>query len=143
MPEEDKVSDEQVIETITDEVASRLGGTIPTPEEKQNVHTFLTKVVTEKNTTKIGNLSIEELGMPKQTVRGYKEMALISDKIMQNTFFKEYFEQEAENVLATSLSKEGFLVRQATLTRKELADVTKPRTVNKGWFKKKEVPVNE
>lgn len=139
----DAVSDEQVIETISDEVAARLGGTIPTPEEKQNVHTFLTKVVTEKNTTKIGNVSIEELGVPKQTIRGYKEMALISDKIIQNDFFKEYFSQEAENVLSTSLSKDGFLVKQATLTRKEMSDVTKPKTVNKGWFRKKEVVVND
>ena len=45
----------------------------------------------------------------------------------------------AEATLATSLSKQGFLVRQATTQTKQVADVTKRRTVNKGWFGSKKI----
>jgi hypothetical protein len=42
-------------------------------------------------------------------------------------------------VTASSLSREGFLVKQATTTTKQLADITKkPKTQNKSWFKKKD-----
>ena len=58
--------------------------------------------------------------------------------IMNNKYFADYFKDEAEDTLATSLSREGFLVRQATTTTKQIADVTKRKKVNKGWFSKKE-----
>ena len=63
----------------------------------------------------------------------------ISEKIMNNPFFKDYFEAEAEDSLATSLSREGFLVRQATTMTKNVADITKRKKINKGWFGSKKV----
>ena len=109
-------------------------GAYTVPEEKYNVHLFLHRVATAENTTKVGNLDIEEVGKPKYAVRSLQEFALISEKIIDNDTFKEYFQRWGEIVLATSLSKEGFLVRQATTTTRNYGDVTKPKKVNKGWF---------
>ena len=124
-------------------IAQAMKGDAPVQEEKHNIHEFLNRVVEAEDTTKIGNLEVEkdidELGIPTYTVRGAKDMALIAGEIMDNDYFKEYFKKEAENTLATSLSRKGFLIKQATTITKQVADVTKRRKINKGWFGKQKV----
>ena len=126
---------------ITEEMVDELGklvGTSPVGEDRDNVHTFLRKVAESKDTTKTGKLKEEELGQLDQTVRSYKELGLISGKIMNNDYFRDYFNDEAEIVTSTSLSKDGFLTSLAVLTRKEIADKTNTtHKKNKGWFGKK------
>lgn len=132
--ETEELSDEAALMKI----AQAMKDNAPSPDEKQNVHTFLQSVVTCKDSTKVGNLrcepKLDELGLSPHTVRGNKELSLISEKIMNNKYFADYFKQEAEDTLATSLSREGFLVRQATTTVKSIADITKRRKINKGMF---------
>jgi osmotically-inducible protein OsmY len=132
----ESMSDEEAIAKI----AAAMKDNAPNTEDKVNVHTFLRDVVITEDVTRVGNLrddkEIDELGRPNYTVRGSKDMQLISDKIMKNDFFAEYFEQEAQNTLATSLSRNGFLVRQASTQVKQVADITKRRKINKGWFGK-------
>lgn len=118
----------------------------PTQDDKQNVHTFLLNVVKEReipNVMKVGNLrddkDLNELGRPIWTTRGSLGMALVADKIMGNNYFKEYFESDASITLGTSLSREGFLIRQSTTNTKAVADVTKRRKINKGMFGKKNI----
>lgn len=118
-----------------------LMGATPSSEEKQNVHTFLHNVATADDTTKLGNLKEEELGMPKIPQRTYQELAVFCEDVANMKYFGEYFRKKAEIITSTSLSKEAKLISLAVLTRREHADVTKPRAINKGWFKKKEVPV--
>ncbi len=136
------------VESMSDEealmaIAKAMKENAPIQEEKHNVHEFLNRVVEAEDTTKIGNLEvdkeIDELGIPIYSVRGAKDMALIADKIMENDYFKKYFEKEAENTLATSLSRKGFLIRQATTVTKQVADITKRRKINRGWFGKQKV----
>ncbi len=133
------MSDEEALMKL----AKAMKDNAPTQEDKQNVHIFLHNVAVSKNTTKTANLrdddELNELGIPQYSVRGLLDMALISGKIMNNDYFKGYFEKEAENVLATSLSRAGFLIKQATTTTKQVADVTKRRKINTGWFGKKKV----
>ena len=130
------LSDEEALLKI----AQAMKDNAPSQEEKQNVFTFLFNVATAKDTTKIGYLrdgsdkDVDELGVPEYNVRGNKELSRIADKIMNNEFFKEYFESETEDTLATSLSRKGFLVKQATVQTKNVADITKRRKINKGWF---------
>ena len=142
------VEEEKKVEDMTEEealmkLAMVMKDNAPSQEEKHNVHEFLDNVVKAEDTSKIANLrddkDLNELGISAYTVRGAKDMALISDKIMGNNYFKEYFEKEAEDTLATSLSRGGFLVRQATIQTKQVADITKRRKVNKGWFGKQKV----
>ncbi len=140
MAEEKKVEDMTEEEALM-KLATAMKDNAPAQEEKHNVHEFLDNVVKADDTTKIANLrddkDVNELGVPSYPVRALKEMALVSEKIMGNEYFKEYFEKEAENTLATSLGREGFLVRQATVQTKVVADATKRRKSNKGWFGKK------
>jgi len=140
--DQSELSDEEAIAKI----AEAMKGNAPTQEDKQNVHTFLINVVQAENISKIskvGNIrddkEINELGIPRWNVRGALEMARISDKLMDNSFFKEYFESQAVNTLNTSLSREGFLIKQATTITKHVADTTKRRKINKGMFGKKTV----
>jgi len=137
--QEQEMSDEEALMKL----ASAMGSNKASEEDKQSVPSFLFKVVTAEDNTKIGNLIIEsgydELGMPQHSVRGCMEMKRISDKIMNNQYFADYFEQKSQETLASSLSREGFLIRQATTQTKQVADVTRKRKINKGWFGKKSV----
>lgn len=108
------------------------------PEEVFGVHKFLNEVFKAKDSTKVGNLTLAELGMPLLPVRTHKDLELFSREVMHNKFYADYFQKEAENTLATSLSNNAKLVTLAVTTNRRVADDTKPRTVNKGWFGKKE-----
>lgn len=111
-------------------------------EDKQNIFTFLWNVAQarKENMNKLGNLrddkEFNELGIPLLTVRGDLELALISEQIIGVQYFADFFKQDAENTLSTSLSREGFLIRHATVQTKQIADITKRRKINKGMFKK-------
>ena len=131
------MTDEEAIQKI----AAAMKDNVPAQDEKTNVHTFLREVVVTPDVTRVGNLrddkEMNELGSPNFHVRGDLDMALISDKIMNNDFFSDYFKQEAQDTLATSLSRNGFLVRQASVQTKQVVDATRRRKVNKGWFGKR------
>lgn len=111
------------------------GATIP--EEKHNVHSFLYKVATSDDTTKLGNLTEEELGVPSKNLRTYKEMALISDKLMDNGTLKDYYTAKSEIITATSLSKNAKLINLAVIQKRVIEDETKEKKKNAGWFKSK------
>lgn len=135
-PEQKSLNDAELKELASYLAAS---GSTPQQEEKYNVHLFLHRVATADDTTKVGNLGETELGNPKYPERTLKELALISNELIENDALADYFAKEAEILTSTSLSKEGFLVRQATTTTRQIADVTKKKmTSNKGWFSKKE-----
>ena len=110
----------------------------PIPSDKENLHTFLTKVVTSPDTTKLGYLKDEEIGMPKNPIRTHKELALFSDKVIENQLFVDYFNGLSEITTSTSLSRNAKLLNLAVIQRKQVEDITKPKKKNKGWFKKKE-----
>jgi len=140
--------EQQQQQEMTDEeallkMAQLMKDNAPTQEDRHNIHVFLNNVAVSEDTTKTGNLrddkELNELGIPVYTVRGAKDMALISEKVMDNDYFQGYFEKEAENTLATSLSREGFLIKQATTQTKQVADVTRRKKINKGWFGKKNI----
>lgn len=125
------------------ELASKMKDNAPTQEEKSNVHTFLQKVAETDDNIKTGFLredkEINELGIPRFHIRGLLHLQRISGIIMNNPFFEEYFSAETQHVNASSLSREGFLIKQATTQTKQVADATRRRTVNKGWFGKEKV----
>jgi len=131
-------------EEITEnEIAERLAslvGTTPNAEERQNVHTFLHNVATAKDTSKTGNLAIEELGNPILPLRTYKELELFCRDVANMDWYANYFKKKGEILTATSLSRDAKLITLAisSLQKRELADVTKPKKENKGWFKPKQ-----
>ncbi len=112
-------------------------------ESKETPVSFFTRVITHKDSSKIGNLSEEELGTPQLPVRTLQELGMLSKEVFNREGFADYFNKQAEIVLATSLSKHGFLLKQVGTARKEIADVTTTKErKNSGWFKKKENPSN-
>lgn len=110
----------------------------PKAEEKHNVHVFLNKVATSDDTTKTGNLSVEELGVTKYSERTYKNLALASSNLCNDNLWEDYFKKKAEILTATSLSKSGFLTGLAVIQRRQIEDITKEKKENKGWFTKKD-----
>ena len=137
-PQQELTEEEALIK-----MAQLMKDNAPIQEDKHNVHVFLTKVAEAPDTTKTGNLrddkDLNELGIPAYTVRGAKEMSLIAEMIMDNDYFMDYFKKDAENTLATSLSREGFLVKQATVQTKVVADATRRRKINKELFGSKRI----
>lgn len=122
---------DQLTEEEAEELVRQLG------DKKHNVYSFLNNVAKAENTVKVGNITEDELGLPEHTVRTYKELEVFCKEIIDIPILKEYFNKMAESTLSTSLSKQGFLVRSAITTKKELADVSPNKKVNKGWFKPK------
>ncbi len=108
-------------------------------ESKQTLHSFFTKVILNDDTTRIGNLTPEELGNPSIEIRTMKELELFSNDICDDKEWANYFKKLSEIQTRTSLSKDGFLLRLSVTSKKELADVTPQKKSNTGWFKKKEV----
>lgn len=109
----------------------------PTPSKENNVHTFLSEVKRDKDTTKVGFLKGEEVGLAKFSARSLQELSLLSDKLCDDDTMKTIFKDESEILTSTSLSANGFLVRAAITQKKELQSERKERQENKGWFKAK------
>ncbi len=108
-------------------------------DRKESKFAFFSNVIKSKDTTKLGNLSSEELGEPQLELRGIKELELFSKKIYQDEGWGEFFHELSEIETATSLSKEGFLLRLAVTSKNEMADTTiQPKKKNSGWFRKKD-----
>lgn len=132
--EEDNLTEEDILK-----LAQSMKDNVSSGEEKHNVHTFLNSVVTAQDSKKISNIKedkeLNELGIPNYNVRDNLELIRISEHLVGNKFLSDYFKQELEDTLSTSLSRSGFLVRQATTTTKQVADATKRVKENKGWFK--------
>jgi len=136
----ENMSDEEALLRITQAMKQNA----PSQDDKNNMHTFLLNVVQAEDMDKIakvGNLrddkDVNELGNPIWTVRGALDMSMLSDKLQDNNFFKEFFEAQAKNTLITSLSREGFLIKMNATTTKQVADTTKRKKINKGMFGKK------
>ena len=118
MVEEENQTEQLTDEQILMKLSQAMKDNAPSEEEKQNVHTFLVNAIKETDTfkvAKLGNLrddkEINELGRPSWTVRGSLEMARISDKLMGNTFFSDYFKCASDETNITSLSREGFILK--------------------------------
>ena len=103
-------------------------------QERANTHTFLTKVIESEDTTKTGNLSEEELGASNISFKGLKELELFCKDIYNDDSWANYFKSAAEIQTASSLSKEGFLLRLSVTNKQQLENVTKTKKKNKGWF---------
>ena len=142
---DENMSDEEALQRIT----LAMKENAPSQDDKNNMHTFLLNVVQADEIDKIakvGNLrddkDLNELGLPIWTVRGGLDMSMISDELMDNKFFKGFFERQAKNTLTTSLSREGFLIKMNATTTKQVADTTKRKKTNRGMFGKKSEEVS-
>jgi len=105
--------------------------------EEKGIDNFFLEIVRTNNTTKVGNLTEDELGIPQLPVRTLFELANDCDSIPSMESFAIDFRQQAENILSTSLSKEGFLIKSRITTKKEFLDKPKKKK-RAGFFGSKE-----
>ena len=129
-------------EPITEEQAEEMIRSLS--QKSMNTHSFFTDIIKSKSTTKTGYLDKDELGLPRLTQRGIKELELFCRDTFMDNGWADYFKDLAEIQTSTSLSKEGILIKLAVTQKKELADLTPEKKKNKGMFgsKKKEDDIN-
>lgn len=129
--EDDDLTPEEMEELA--EIMPNYGSGFPTPSDKPGLFSFFKKILRTDDTTKVANVDEFELN----GVRNFKEGSRIAELNGFETF-KSYFNIKAENILATSDSKDGFLIKAAITSKKEVDTKLKTQRRNKGWFKKKE-----
>ncbi len=114
------------------DIREALGSNYPTQEEKPGVFAFFNKILKTDNTSKVGNLGMEELG----SIRIYQSASLYAEE-MELDLVSDYLKREAEIVLGTSLSKDGFLITQAVTQKREIQTRIGQKGKRSGWFEKK------
>ena len=84
------------------------GDTTPSYKDKDDLYTLFWKVVKTTESSKVGNLNKIEIGMLDISVRDCQKIALLARTLGHNGF-ANFFDRQAEIILATSASKEGWL----------------------------------
>lgn len=125
---------EQLSEAEKQEIKELLGYGSNTGEAKHNTHTFLHNVVMAEDTTKLGVLSDEEIGLMSNPVRSWKHLGSFANDIMKKKGLSDFFLSQSEIGTSTSLSRDGTLVKLAVVQHRKIEDVTKTKKKNKGWF---------
>jgi len=107
----------------------------PEPEKKENIFKFFREILTQKDTTRIGNLNSAELGITRLGARHYLESALYAEAEGLDTV-AAYLRNKSGIITSTSMSRKGFWPKLfVTQIKKEQKIV--PKEEKKGWFSKK------
>ena len=120
------------------EALKEVGYGFPQQEEKQNIYNYFKKVISMIDNSKTGNLTDDEIGLAKVPVRTNQEIAHYC-KAMGMGGFANYFNEESQITLSTSLSREGFLDKLAVTQKREMETKRKnfSQAQKKNWFTKK------
>lgn len=110
----------------------------PNFEKKDDLFSLFWKMVNKSDSSKIANLSKQELGMLNLPVRDCQKIALLATTLGHKGFAK-FFQAQAEIISSTSLSKGGFLPQIVVTSRRvkardenrELPEELKQPTKNK------------
>lgn len=110
----------------------------PEPERKENIFKFFREILTQEDTTRIGNLSNTELGINKIGVRHYKELSTYAEAEGLD-IVADYLNAKGQIITSTSMSRKGFWPKLfVTQIKKE--HKIEPKEDKKGWFSKKTSP---
>lgn len=111
---------------------------LPTGPERDSIFKFFRELLVRDDTSKVGNVDKYELGYLPLPVRAYQSIAHYCDMRGLN-LWSSWAMGKGEIILATSLSKKGFLpqlfVTQIKREQKSLGS----KYVEKGFFGKKKV----
>lgn len=100
-----------------EETRNAMGYGYPEQEEKQTLIAFFREIIRKQFNAKTGNLQNDELGMAKIPVRTNMEIASYCNS-MDDPGMATVFLDDAQILLSTSLSREGFLPKLAVTTQK-------------------------
>ena len=123
--------EEEDLEDLEEEEAERQQEAYdPVYNPKEDLYSLFWKVVKETDSSKVGNLKKEELGMLDLSVRDCQKIALLADTL-GHPGFATFFRKQGELILATSASREGWLptlfVSQRKLKVKETSTQNLPQ----------------
>ena len=118
-PEEEDAREDSI-----DEQNDYYEDTSPPPQvDKDDLYSLFWKVIGVKDSSKVGYLSGEELGMLPISVRDCQRIALLATQLGHHTF-AAYFNLQSQIVLSTSASRGGwftelFVSHKATRTKRK------------------------
>ena len=104
----------------------------PKSPDKESLFKFYNKLLTIKDTTRIGNLTAPEIGMGRLSVRGNKSIALYAESEGLD-IVGDYFKNQANILTETSMAKKGFM-SQLFFTQIKREKKDKPKSEKSGWF---------
>lgn len=134
MPKEEKIDEEtQKLMAELAELESQSTGVGSTKKDDAH-YKFLRDLMNKEVTTNIGNLSKEEVGQSRLSLRGCLHIARYA-KAEGIVGLDDYFYGQADDITRTSLSKQGFQQNIFISTIKK--EFTKGvKAVKKKWFGK-------
>ena len=108
----------------------------PKPSEKDSQFKFFRDILKIEDTTRVGNLTAQELGLTKLGVRHYQEIAAYAG-VEGLDIVQDYLMLKSQIISSTSMSKKGFWAELfVTMIKREKKD--KPtEEKKKKWFTKK------
>ncbi|UCD20532.1 MAG: hypothetical protein JSW08_02005 [archaeon] len=120
-------------EDYTDEeILEALQKGYPSPTEKTGIYQFFNKIIKSEDTTKVAYLDEEEL----RVIRTLQDASLYA-KGWKLDLVNDFLKKKAEILLATSDSKNGFLIQSAITQKKNIETKSKSGGGKKtSWFKK-------
>jgi len=90
------------------DIYENIEDTSPEPQEKYDLYSLFWRVVLAKDSSKVGNVTKEELGSLLITIRDNQRIALLA-KVLGHKQFGKFFKKQGEITLSTSASKDGWL----------------------------------
>ena len=118
---------------------------LTTQKEKDNIFIFARELIKSKDTRKFGFLDQKYVGIPKMPINSYLEIANYCE-VEEMKDLGTIFRTEAENILSTSLSIQGFLLKLlVTQIKREQKVPTTNSTQKKSFWNmgKKQEEVNQ
>ena len=106
--------------------------------EEKGIDNFFLEIIRDKDSLKVGNLTDTELGTPKLPLRTLVDLTRDCSLVPSLSSMKDSFEKQTQSLIASSLSKEGFLIKARITQKKELVDKDKRKQRRKGLFGRKE-----
>lgn len=103
------------------------------PSMKDGIYKFFRELLHTKDSKKIGNLREEEIGKVRMGVRHYLDLALYAEAENLNKV-GDYLRAKGENILATSMSRKGFLSQLFVTQIKRDQKVIPQQPQKKGLF---------
>ncbi len=109
----------------------------PSAAVKESLFKFFNKILTIKETTRIGNLTAPEIGLGRLSVRGNKSIALYA-KAEGLTLVADYFNDLSNILTESSMSKKGFWSQLFVTQIKAEKKIKDKSSDKKKWFSGKE-----
>lgn len=107
----------------------------PSAAVKESLFKFFNKILTIKDTTRIGNLTAPEIGLGRLSVRGNKSIALYA-KAEGLTIVEDYFNDLSNILTESSMSKKGFWSQLFVTQIKSEKKIKSSTPEKKKWFGK-------